>query len=158
MENIYKWNQKYWKELKTFWQNDKLLILSNFPFSHNVIKIRQLQMRQNASSSGKRVIEQYIYMSRSARKQTLWAMRKVSTWINLNRLTRTETLRLLWIFLFQESLLYTPMKRNVSARISLRGLYRRGHGSVDSTCPWSCRKAVVKGSWVINSAAYCAYR
>ena len=63
-------------------------------------------------------------MSRSTRKQTLWTLRKVSTRSSLSmprRLTLTEV-----DFLFQESWLSTsiPMRRSVSAQISLRGLRR----------------------------------
>ena len=61
-------------------------------------------------------------MSRSVRKPTLLTLRKVSTRISIS-------LPLILVsppvdFLFQESLLYTsiPLRRNVSARISLRGL------------------------------------
>ena len=50
--------------------------------------------------------------------------RKVSTRINLGmsgELTRTYTFRLLWIFLFRESLLYTsiPLRRNLTAHADL---------------------------------------
>ena len=41
------------KKLKTLWQKEKLLVLSNFFFFHNVFKSRLLQMRQNASTGGK---------------------------------------------------------------------------------------------------------
>ena len=64
-------------------------------------------------------------MSRSARKQTLWTLRKVSTQISLSMPRRqTRTGQTPVDFLFQESLLYTyiPLRRNVSARISLRGM------------------------------------
>ena len=43
------------------------------------------------------------YMSRSARKPTLWTLRKVSTRISIitpRMLTRLDTFRLLWIFCF----------------------------------------------------------
>ena len=61
------------------------------------------------------------------RKPTFRTLRKVSTLISLSMprsLTRTDTFRLRVDFLFQESLLYTSilLRRNVSARISLRGL------------------------------------
>ena len=70
-----------------------------------------------------------ICTSRSTKKPTLWTLRKISTRITLSmprRITRTHTLRLLWIFCFIESLLYTsiPLIQNVSARIYLRGLHR----------------------------------
>ena len=66
-----------------------------------------------------------IYMSRSTRKPTLLTLRNVSTRISLSMLTRIDTFRLL-DFLFQESLLFTSiaLRRNVSVRISLRGLRR----------------------------------
>ena len=39
-------------QLKTFLEKEKLLFWSNFTFnSHNVLKSRLMQMRQNASSS-----------------------------------------------------------------------------------------------------------
>ena len=43
----------YWIELKTLWQKEKLLVLSNFSFTHNVFKSRKLKLRQNASASRK---------------------------------------------------------------------------------------------------------
>ena len=77
-------------------------------------------------------------MSRPARKQTVCTLRKVSTRISLSmprRLTRHLSPPV--DFLFQESLLYTsiPLRRNVTARISLReprrliwvDTLRRGH-------------------------------
>ena len=62
-----------------------------------------------------------------ARKPTLLTLRKVLTLISLSMprsLTRIDTFRV--DFLFQESLLYTsiPLRLNVSALISLRGLRR----------------------------------
>ena len=42
-----------WKRLKTLWQREKLLIMSNFSFCPNVFKSRLLQMRQKASLCGK---------------------------------------------------------------------------------------------------------
>ena len=66
------------------------------------------------------------HLSRPARKPTLWTPRKVSTRISLSmprRLIRIYTFRLLWIFCFGNH--YSiPLRRNVSARISLRGLHR----------------------------------
>ena len=54
------------------------------------------------------VLTNYYYMSRPARKPTLWTLRKVSTRISLSkplskppRLTRTDTFHLLWIFCFR---------------------------------------------------------
>ena len=41
------------KELKTLWQREKLLVLSNFSFCHDVFKSRQMQGRQKASICGK---------------------------------------------------------------------------------------------------------
>ena len=38
----------YWIELKTLWQNEKLLIMSNFFFCHNVFESCLLHMHQNA--------------------------------------------------------------------------------------------------------------
>ena len=80
------------------------------------------------------------HMSRPARKSTLWTLRNVSSRISLSlpcRLTRIDTFSPAVDFLFQESVLYTsiPLRRNVSAWISLRGLgrliwvdtLRRGH-------------------------------
>ena len=43
------------KKVESLWQKEKLLIMSNFPFNHNVFKSRLLQTRQNASTSGKRL-------------------------------------------------------------------------------------------------------
>ena len=68
-------------------------------------------------------------MSRPARKPTVWTLRKVSTRISLSMPRRVNPDRHFLPpvdFLFQESLLYTSisLRRNVSARISLRGLHR----------------------------------
>ena len=68
-------------------------------------------------------------MSRAARKPTVWTLRKVLNRISLSmprRLTRIDAFRLLWIFRFLGiiTLYLYPMRRNVSARISLRGLCR----------------------------------
>ena len=41
--------------MKTLWQKEKLLVLSNFSFCHNVFKSCLLQMLKNASSCGKRL-------------------------------------------------------------------------------------------------------
>ena len=51
-ETLYKCRYYYWKELKTLWQKNKLLVLSNFYFCHNVFKSRLLQMRQKSSECG----------------------------------------------------------------------------------------------------------
>ena len=66
-------------------------------------------------------------MSRPARKPTVWPLRKVPTRISLSvprRLTRTDTFSPPVHFLFQETFVYTSIsqRRNVSARISLRGM------------------------------------
>ena len=68
-------------------------------------------------------------LSRLVRIPTLWTLRKVSTRITLSiprRLTRTETVHLLWIFCFRNhySVPLSPLRRNVSAQISLCGLWR----------------------------------
>ena len=39
----------YWIQLKTLWQNSKLLNMSNFSFCHNVFRCRLLQRRQHLS-------------------------------------------------------------------------------------------------------------
>ena len=41
MENPYKWGYNYWKKLKTSRQKEKLLVLSNFFFCHDVFKRHQ---------------------------------------------------------------------------------------------------------------------
>ena len=46
--------------MKTLWQKEKLLFLSNFSFSHDVFKSCLLQMRQNAPIGGKGII---VYMT-----------------------------------------------------------------------------------------------
>ena len=64
--------------------------------------------------------------SHSARKPAVWILRKASTRISISmphRLTRKDTFRLLWFFCFISLYLY-PLRRNGSARISLRGLRR----------------------------------
>ena len=71
----------------------------------------------------------YTNISRPAKKQTFWPLRKESTRISLSmprRLTRADNFRLLWIFCFRNnySIPLSPLRRNVSARISLRGLRR----------------------------------
>ena len=57
MENLPKWRQchTYWIELKTLLQKEKLLVLSNFFFCHNVFKCRQTCSRgvKKASICGK---------------------------------------------------------------------------------------------------------
>ena len=70
-----------------------------------------------------------IYISHSTRKPTLWMLRVRSTRISLSmlrRLTRTDTLSHPLDFLFHESFLYTsiPLRRNMPAQISMRGLHR----------------------------------
>ena len=42
-----KWGHGYLIELKTLWKKEKLLVMSNFSFSHYVFKSCQLLMRQN---------------------------------------------------------------------------------------------------------------
>ena len=53
MEN--KWKRKCysWIKLKTLWQMEKLLLMSNFSFCFNVFKSHLLQVRQNAFVCGK---------------------------------------------------------------------------------------------------------
>ena len=73
--------------------------------------------------------DSYHDMSFNTRTPTLWSLRKVLTRINLsmpNRLIWTNTFHLLWIFCFrnQYSIPLSPLIRNESARISLRGLRR----------------------------------
>ena len=41
-----KWGYNYLIEKKTLWEKEKLLVMSNFSFSHNVFKSCQLLMRQ----------------------------------------------------------------------------------------------------------------
>ena len=53
MENLYEWKYPYWKELITLWQKEKLLIMCNFLFCHNVFTYRLLQGHQKASICGK---------------------------------------------------------------------------------------------------------
>ena len=47
-EKLYKCRHNYWKELKTLWQKEKLLVLINFSFRRNVFKSCLLQRRQKA--------------------------------------------------------------------------------------------------------------
>ena len=42
-----KWEYSYLTELKTLWEKEKLLVTSNFSFSHNVFKSCLLLMCQN---------------------------------------------------------------------------------------------------------------
>ena len=42
-----KWGYNFLIEWKTLWEKEKLLIMSNFSFSHNVLKSCLLLMRQN---------------------------------------------------------------------------------------------------------------
>ena len=46
-KNMNKWGYSYLIELKTLWEKEKLLVTSNFPFSHYVFKSCLLLMRQN---------------------------------------------------------------------------------------------------------------
>ena len=45
----------YFIELKTLWHKGKLLVLSNFPFCHNVFKSSLLQRHQKVYICGKRL-------------------------------------------------------------------------------------------------------
>ena len=36
MEILWKWKYNYWKELKTLWQKNKILVLINFSFCHTI--------------------------------------------------------------------------------------------------------------------------
>ena len=47
VKNMDKWAYSYLPELKTLWEIEKLLVTSNFSFSHNVLKSYLLLMRQN---------------------------------------------------------------------------------------------------------------
>ena len=71
-------------------------------------------------------------MPSKKRKPLVWTLRKVSTRISLSmpqRLNRTDTFRLLWIFCFRNhySLPLSPLGGNVSARISLVDTLCRVH-------------------------------
>ena len=46
-KNMDKWGYSYLIELKTLWEMEKLLVMSNFSFSHNVFKSCLLLMCQN---------------------------------------------------------------------------------------------------------------
>ena len=46
-QNMDKWRYSNLIELKTLWEKEKLLVTSNFSFSHNVFKSCLLLMRQN---------------------------------------------------------------------------------------------------------------
>ena len=46
-KNMDKWGYSYLIEFKTLWEKEKLLITSNFSFSHNVFKSSLVLMRQN---------------------------------------------------------------------------------------------------------------
>ena len=45
---LYEWKYKYWIKVKTLWPKEKLLIINNFSYCHNVS-----QILQNVSASGK---------------------------------------------------------------------------------------------------------
>ena len=47
VSNMNKWEYNYLIEKKTLWEKEKLLVTSNFSFSHNVFKSCVLLMRQN---------------------------------------------------------------------------------------------------------------
>ena len=47
VKNMNKWGYNYLIGLKTLWEKEKLLVTSNFSFSHNVFKSCLLLMRQN---------------------------------------------------------------------------------------------------------------
>ena len=42
-----KWGYNYLMDQKTLWEKEKLLVTSNFSFSHNVFNSYLLLMRQN---------------------------------------------------------------------------------------------------------------
>ena len=48
--------ESYLKGQKTLWEKEKLLVTSNFSFSHSVFKRLQLQTRKNQGLFGKRLI------------------------------------------------------------------------------------------------------
>ena len=58
---LHKWEFNNWIELKTLWLKGKLLIMSNFPFCHNVFKSRLQHLRRNASASGKGLTVPHIH-------------------------------------------------------------------------------------------------
>ena len=69
------------------------------------------------------------YMSGSARKPTLWTLRKVSTRISIStphKLTRTDMFRLLWIFRLRNhySIYLYPPETECVGIISLPGMRR----------------------------------
>ena len=47
VENMDKWGYNRLIKKKTVWEKEKLLVTSNFSFSHNVFKSWLLLMRQN---------------------------------------------------------------------------------------------------------------
>ena len=52
-----KWGYSYLMELKTLLEKEKLLVTSNFSFSHNVFKSSLLLMRQNEYLWSKELID-----------------------------------------------------------------------------------------------------
>ena len=52
-----KWVYNYLIELKTLWEKEKLLVTSNFSFTHNVFKSCLLSMRQNEYLGSKGIID-----------------------------------------------------------------------------------------------------
>ena len=55
-KNMDKWGYSYLIELKTLWENEKLLVTSNFFFSHNVFKSFLMLMHPNEYLSSKELI------------------------------------------------------------------------------------------------------
>ena len=47
VKNMDKWGYSYLIELKTLWEKEKLLVMSNFSFSQNVVNSCLLLMHQN---------------------------------------------------------------------------------------------------------------
>ena len=56
-----KWRCNYLIEWKTLWEKEKLLVMSNFFFSHNIFKSCLLLTRQNGYlwSKGLRMVDKY---------------------------------------------------------------------------------------------------
>ena len=61
--NICNLKCSYYIEQKTFWQMEKLLILSNNSYCHNVFKTRILKNRPNTSISWKGVTEYHFILT-----------------------------------------------------------------------------------------------
>ena len=62
ISNLMKMAESFSSKLKTLWEKEKLLVTSNFSFSHSVFKRLALQIRKNQGLFGKGLIKVLLLM------------------------------------------------------------------------------------------------